>query len=112
MKNLVEFFSIAIVLILLTACNNNKENALVEPKGPTIPTLSAAQIMDMSKNERQELERRCLGITHPTCTELKGDEFAKLKNRKLQRCRLDASHIYVFDRNEGKRLERLCDELF
>lgn len=100
-----------LILLLLTACGQ-KESVVEIPKGPPIPTLTVSQILDMSKNERQELERRCLGVTHATCTELKSDSFNKLKDFRIASCKTNAAFKGLSDRYEGIREERKCDEMF
>lgn len=104
-------FIAPILLLMLVACGQ-KEAAVEVPKGPPIPTLNVSQILDMSKNERQELERRCLGVTHPTCTELKSDSFNKLRDFRIASCKTNAAFKGLSDRYEGMREERKCDEMF
>ena len=96
---------------VITACEN-KNTVQVEPKTPAIPTLTVNQIMDMSKNERQELERRCLGVTHETCAALKSESFETLKRLRISMCNVDASYKGLTDSAEAARARRKCDDLF
>jgi len=99
-------------LVLLAACGKEDE-ASSEPKAPLIPTLTSTQLIEMSKNERQELERRCLGISHPTCTVLKGDSFNSLKKAYLASCRLRAAQKgFLKERYVIEREYRICDEKY
>jgi hypothetical protein len=111
MKTAFKLTLAAITLLMLTACGK-KDETVAEPKAPPIPTMTVNQILDMSKNERQELERRCLGISHPTCNELKGDSFKKLKDLRISMCRLGAAQKGLYDRSGAAREERQCDEMF
>jgi hypothetical protein len=42
-----------------------------------IPTLTVAELIALSKNETDEIERRCLGVAHPTCLKLKSESYSK-----------------------------------
>jgi len=77
-----------------------------------IPSLTLKQILDLSKNERQELERRCLGVSHPTCTELKSESFKKLRDLRISLCRSGASQTGLYDQRKAAKEERECDNLF
>lgn len=41
------------------------------------PYFTVDQIILLNKNERDELERRCLGLHNKTCTNFKSEEFLK-----------------------------------
>lgn len=77
-----------IFALLLTACDKQKEH---EPKEvvkvePPFPSLSIYEILALNKNERAELERRCLGVQHQTCTNFKSEEFVKLDDQSKKLC--------------------------
>lgn len=77
------------ILTLLAACERSPTSASTTsgaPSVPSIPTLDATQILDLSKNEQSELERRCLGVTHPTCTEMKSEGFKSLRDLRKSLC--------------------------
>jgi len=111
MKNSIKLILAASAVALLAACGQ-KEAVVEVPKAPSIPTMTVREILDMSKNERQELERRCLGVSHPTCTELKGDSFRQLKDFRISLCRVGAAQKGLYDRYEAAREEKKCDEMF
>jgi hypothetical protein len=75
MKKYLIAFSIS-TLFLLAACNKSEDKTTAQLT-PVLPMLKAKDLADLSRNELDELERRCLGLTHPTCTELKSDDFKK-----------------------------------
>ncbi len=101
------------ILASLLACGdqNNASTPQVSAT-PSIPTYTLNQLLDMTKNERQEIERRCLGVTHQTCTDLKSDSFRKLKEVRISSCNVDASFTGLSDPVEAARKRRKCDELF
>ena len=117
-----------ISLSILTACGEKnepvaqkktpnvqkKEPVQTAPpaQAPIIPNLKVDQLLKMSKNERQELERRCLGVSHPTCSELKGDGFRKMMDLEVSYCKSNAARKGLYDRSEGAREERKCNEMF
>jgi hypothetical protein len=111
MNNTIKLILAASAIALLVACGK-KDETITEPKAPSIPIMTLNEILDMSKNERQELERRCLGVSHPTCTELKGDSFKRSKDFRVSLCRLGAAQKGLYDRSEAAREERKCDEMF
>ena len=101
------------ILASLLACGDqNNANTPPVSATPSIPTYTLNQLLDMTKNERQEIERRCLGITHQTCTDLKSDSFRKLKELRISTCNLDASYKGLSDAGEAARARRKCDDLF
>ena len=55
----------------------------VEPK---IPYFSVSDLTKLSKNERQELERRCLGSSHKTCEKLKSEDFKNVMKLEQSFC--------------------------
>ena len=115
MKKTLKYILVSSALVLLAACGKEDE-ASSEPKAPLIPiipTLTADQLIEMSKNERQELERRCLGVSHPTCTALKGNYFKELKMMKLSTCRFRAAQKgFLKERYVIEREYRICDEKY
>lgn len=110
MKTAIKYTLAACVVVLLAACG--QKEAVIEVPTPPIPTLSVSEIIDMSKNERQELERRCLGVSHETCSNLKSDSFQKRKDLRIAMCKAGASYTGLSDRNKAAREERKCDEMF
>jgi hypothetical protein len=111
MKILIKLLFAFAIVVSLAACDEQK-SVVVETKSPPIPDLTLNQILDMSKNERQELERRCLGVTHKTCTDLKSDSFRRAKEFRIASCNVDASFKGLSDPGAAARARRKCDELF
>ena len=82
-------FIAIVALTLLAACTREASDETAKQASstsPNIPTLDASQILDLSKIEQDELQRRCLGVTHPTCAELKSDSFKNLRNLRKSMC--------------------------
>jgi len=111
MKNSPKSLLVASVFLFLAACGK-KDEVTEETAVPPIPNMTVNQIVKMTKNERQELERRCLGVSHETCTNLKSDEFEKSKAFDLALCRASASMTGLTDRYAGRVEEKKCDDLF
>ena len=110
MKNAIKYTLAAIFFALLTACGEKAEPK-AEPKAPSIPTMSVHQILDMSQNQRQELERRCLGVSHPTCDEFAKGSVKRLMELRISLCKVDAAQKGLYDRYGAERDERKCDEM-
>lgn len=111
MLKTVKFVLAVTAVATLVACGK-QEVAVEKPKEPQIPELTASELLDMTKNERQEIERRCIGQSHTTCSELKGDSFKKMKDFRISLCRVGAAQTGLSDRYEGAREERKCDDMF
>ena len=70
MKNII--FAV-LAVTLLSACDQPQPPAVQKPSIPRV-----SNWIDLSENEFQEIERRCLGVSHPTCDGLsKGRESRK-----------------------------------
>lgn len=95
-------------IVSLVACDNNSAGSRTD--SPSIPNYSIDKILDMSKNERQELERRCLGISHQTCSNLSSGSFRERKESRLKICNYKAS--LENDNEKRTREQKKCDELF
>lgn len=86
----------ALLVGMLTACDQQKtaadqQNTQVpseqkENRGPEIPILSVNQILDLSKNEFNEIERRCLGARSETCTNMKSESYTTLRDLRKSLC--------------------------
>lgn len=83
MKNL---HLLTVSLLVATVGCSKQETPVVQQ----LPAMNEVQLAELNRNERQELERRCLGVTHPTCTALKSDFFKQLLNVKLAVCDANA----------------------
>lgn len=59
MKN---FIFAVLATTLLSACNDPKPPVKAKPSIPEVYNWN-----NLSENEFQEIERRCLGVSHPTC---------------------------------------------
>jgi hypothetical protein len=103
---------LAFYIITSQVACDSKHDAKVEPKTQLIPKLTLTEIMNMTKNERQELERRCLGVSHETCSLLKSESFENLKRLHISGCIADASMKGLSSAEEGARARRKCDDLF
>ena len=110
MKKIIKYKLAASLLALLMACGEKAEPK-AEPKAPPIPTMSLNEILDMSKNQRQELERRCLGVSHPTCDAFTKGSVERLMNFKISTCKAVAAQKGLYDRFGAERDERKCDEM-
>ncbi len=86
--------------------------AIAIAEKPNIPDLKRSEIMELSKNERQELERRCLGVSHPTCIELKSKSFKMLMGLKFTTCEAAAAAKSIIDPYEGRIAKGVCNEQF
>lgn len=76
-----------------------------------LPAMNEAQLAELNRNERQELERRCLGVTHPTCTALKSDFFKQLLNAKLAVCDANAVAQEVAGKDyQAEKTRQQCAE--
>jgi hypothetical protein len=79
----------AVAAALLTACDKPP------PAVEKAPIPSVYSWLDLSANEFQEIERRCLGVSHPTCDALskgRSDREKYAKNKK----ELDSAFDKVF----------------
>jgi len=81
---------------------------LTESK-PSIPVLTVEKLLDLNKNEIQEIERRCIGISHVTCENLKSDGYKKLWELKKSLCKtgktLDKFTGSVSDSNDCQKYQ-------
>jgi hypothetical protein len=59
MKN---FIFAVLATTFLSACNDPKPPVVAKPSIPKVSNWN-----NLSENEFQEIERRCLGVSHPTC---------------------------------------------
>ena len=66
-------------VVLLTACDKPPTELEKSP----IPIVS--DWMALSKNEFEEIERRCIGVSHPTCTVLPQHRESREKYEKLKK---------------------------
>jgi hypothetical protein len=71
MKN---FIFAVLATTLLSACNDPKPPVVTKPSIP-----SYVDWINLSENEFQEMERRCLGVKHPTC-----DGLAKGREKRAE----------------------------
>ena len=91
---------------LITACGQQTATAPDVPKEPPFPTFTNAQLLDLSKGERQELERRCLGVSNKTCDEFKSDDFKKQDAFRKSMC--DTKD--AMDKMTGGRRDAECEK--
>ena len=100
------------VALTLVACGNKdhdvKESA---PKKPDIPNMTLDMLTKLTKNERQELERRCLGVDHPTCTELKGKGLQNHIDVQVYFCKQSASFYELSDKQRAIHEAEKCEDL-
>lgn len=109
MRNKFKISWVLCVVALLVACGKNQtENKAEEPK---VPNLTFDDLTKLSKNERQELERRCLGVSHPTCTQLKGSSLQNHLDLKKAFCKTSAIVKNPSDAYQVRIDEAKCEEL-
>lgn len=82
-KTLIAQLTVAVALV---ACGEKTPDAAAAPQAPAIPNLSIDELLALNKNERQEMERRCLGSTDATCVRFKSDDFKKRDNLERSFC--------------------------
>ena len=70
------------------------------------PYFTVDEIILLNKNERSELERRCLGLHNQTCTNFKSEEFLKKDKQYREYCE---SVIRLYQAKED--LKRSYNEL-
>ena len=72
-------FTLVALVVAIAGCSqqSGETSVAATSKEPPFPSFSLEQLLDLNKNERAELERRCLGVSNPTCDEFKGDPFKK-----------------------------------
>ncbi len=87
-------FAILTVAVALVACGEKAPDSAEAPQAPAIPSLSVDELLALNKNERQEMERRCLGSTDATCVRFKSDEFRNRDDLERSFC------------NTGKAMDR------
>ena len=98
---------IVVSLVTLVSCSREPGGeSAKEPSStsPNIPTLDEAQILDLSKIQQDEIERRCLGENHPTCAAMKSKKFKALRDFKKSLCEID--------RTQSGRIEDGCRQFY
>ena len=96
--------------LTVAACGNSgsgDSSNTSQPSQPNIPSYDLSSVHQLSKNERQELERRCLGVDHPTCTLLKSDSLKKLENLDRSFCEAEVAQNSI----TGGSLSPKCRDL-
>lgn len=89
--------SVLAVLILsaaISACGQNDDATLraATKSEPQIPSMTITELVALNKNERAEMDRRCLGVQHKTCSDYKSEAFRKVDDLERSFCNLaDAS---------------------
>lgn len=118
MKIIIKFTLAALVFLFIRACGKRDE-VVTGPKESMIPNLTVNQILDLTRNERQELERRCLGSSNTTCIELKSELYTTLRDMKISRCEtrvafkdLENSISLAPDREGLAREKQKCRDMF
>ena len=94
MKN---FIFAVLATTLLSACNDPKPPVKAKPSIPEVYNWN-----NLSENEFQEIERRCLGVSHPTC-----DGLAKGRRERVDTKRV----MDNFDKSMDS-LGRAADALY
>lgn len=75
-----------IFCLVLTACKP-VEVEVEKTKESPFPYFTTSQLLDLSKNERNELERLCLSNAQkPVCIDLKSDGFKNLEKFRKGMC--------------------------
>jgi len=99
-----------LLLSLIVGCERRESDsasATPTPTGPNIPSLDVSQLANLTKNERDEIERRCLGANHPTCDALKSDSFRKLWELKVAHCNTKESMRQISGGSRTPECERV-----
>jgi hypothetical protein len=109
MRNKLTITCFLFVVALLAACGKNQtENKAEVPK---VPNLTFDDLTKLSKNEREELERRCLGVSHPTCVQLKGNSLKNHLDLKKSFCKTSAIVKNSADAYQMRIDEAKCEQL-
>ena len=104
---LIKASALFVVLNFMGGCGQKE----IENKEPSFPYFSTSQIADMSNNERQELERRCLGLKNETCDNLKSKEVQSLIETKVGVCKLNAISKNMFNPYQEKEDDKKCEQM-
>lgn len=86
--------TLLLVLVIwtgLTACDQQQQSDKATPIEPPFPSLTTSQLLELNKNERAELQRRCLGVSNKTCTDFKSDSFKRTDDALKALC--DTSNL-------------------
>lgn len=87
-----------------TGCIDSNTSQSSDPSKPIIPSYTISEVRELSKNERQELERRCLGLDHPTCVILKSDTLKEMDSLDKSFCESKKALSQI----TGSRLSDKC----
>lgn len=96
--------------LTVAACGNSSNGGssnTSQPYQPNIPSYDVSSVSGLSKNERQELERRCLGVDHPTCTLLKSDLLKAMDNLDQSLCEMEVTQNII----NGSSLSPKCRDI-
>ena len=100
-----------LAVMALSACGQKESSTAAAPTEPPFPSFTVAELLKLSRNERQELERRCLGLSNTTCTALKSDSFKNGFNLNMSFCKAGAAQNGLLSRSAGAEAERKCEQL-
>lgn len=90
--------------------NSSSGSNTSQSSQPNIPSYDVSSVRALSKNERQELERRCLGVDHPTCTLLKSDSLKTMEDLDRAFCETKVAQIRSMGAMGGS-LSQKCKDL-
>jgi len=89
----------AMVAVFLSACDNT---------GGLSPNLSKEEISLMNRNQRSELERRCIGVTNETCFNLSSVQGSK--KSLVDYCKLRVQMRFKIVGAEAEQDIKRCEE--
>ena len=61
-------------------------------KKDSVPLLTIEQYVELNKNQRQELERQCIGSSSPTCRLSSSTTFIKVMESRKSFCEMNNSY--------------------
>lgn len=96
-----------VTVAFLTACNQqNSPQASAKQSEAPFPVLTIDELLNLNKNERAELERRCLGLSNKTCSDFKGSTFKQRDESARSSCQSAAA----MDRVIGGKTQPKCEK--
>ena len=100
--------ALLVCVAALTACDKKDADVATAPQVPEVPSMTMDQLLAMNKNERAEMERRCLGISNKTCNDFKGEQFKTSDGIRRSGCMVAESTRSL----GGLRREAKCEVYF
>lgn len=92
------------ILLIATMFFGCDQKASESSAVKVIPDFNLDALIKLSVNEKNELERRCLGVNHPTCNTLKSKEYKDKIESWRKACMVGAA----FQMENRKKEEDKC----